>query len=35
MSDGDDAGGAYDIARILKALPHRYPLLLVDRVAEL
>ena len=26
---------AYDIARILKALPHRYPMLLVDRVAEL
>ena len=35
MSDGNDKGGAYDIARILKALPHRYPLLLVDRVAEL
>ena len=27
--------GAYDIARILNALPHRYPMLLVDRVAEL
>lgn len=25
----------YDIARILKALPHRYPLLLVDRVKSL
>lgn len=25
----------YDITRILKALPHRYPLLLVDRVAEI
>ncbi|RPF72480.1 3-hydroxyacyl-ACP dehydratase FabZ [Aurantiacibacter spongiae] len=25
----------YDIARVLEALPHRYPLLLVDRVAEL
>lgn len=32
MSESDTA---YDIARILKALPHRYPLLLVDRVAEL
>ena len=32
MSDSDSA---YDIARILKALPHRYPMLLVDRVAEL
>ncbi len=26
---------AYDIKKILKALPHRYPLLLVDRVASL
>ncbi len=26
---------ALDITRILKALPHRYPMLLVDRVAEL
>ena len=25
----------YDIARVLAALPHRYPMLLVDRVAEL
>jgi 3-hydroxyacyl-[acyl-carrier-protein] dehydratase len=25
----------YDIKRILAALPHRYPMLLVDRVAEL
>ena len=32
MSDSDSA---YDIARILKALPHRYPMLLVDREAEL
>lgn len=28
-------GSGYDIAQILNALPHRYPLLLVDRVAEL
>ena len=27
--------GVYDITRILAALPHRYPMLLVDRVAEL
>lgn len=26
---------AYDIQRILKALPHRYPLLLVDRVKSI
>ncbi|MCB2067810.1 MAG: 3-hydroxyacyl-ACP dehydratase FabZ [Erythrobacter sp.] len=25
---------SYDIPRILKALPHRYPMLLVDRVEE-
>lgn len=30
-----DAEKPYDITRILKALPHRYPMLLVDRVAEL
>jgi 3-hydroxyacyl-[acyl-carrier-protein] dehydratase len=29
------AGMAYDTAKILAALPHRYPLLLVDRVARL
>ncbi len=30
-----EATKPYDIARILKALPHRYPMLLVDRVADL
>lgn len=34
MSDGSGAS-AYDIHKILKALPHRYPLLLVDRVKSL
>lgn len=29
------AAPAYDIPRILGALPHRYPMLLVDRVLEL
>ena len=28
-------GRAYDIAQILNALPHRYPMLLVDRVKDL
>lgn len=32
MSDNNTP---YDIQRIMKALPHRYPLLLVDRVKEL
>ncbi|WP_404800820.1 3-hydroxyacyl-ACP dehydratase FabZ [Pseudoblastomonas flavescens] len=32
---GNAAGGAMDIQAILKALPHRYPLLLVDRVVSL
>ena len=27
--------GAYDIQQVLKALPHRYPLLLVDRVKSM
>ena len=31
MSETQD----YDVVRILQALPHRYPLLLVDRVSEL
>ena len=26
---------SYDIAQILNALPHRYPLLLVDKVVDL
>lgn len=28
-------GEAYDIHKVLKALPHRYPLLLVDRVKSM
>ena len=44
MSEGDQGGAsrgtapdmpAYDIAKILTVLPHRYPLLLVDRVKTL
>lgn len=38
MSDDAARGGeelSYDIAKILKALPHRYPLLLVDRVKSI
>jgi 3-hydroxyacyl-[acyl-carrier-protein] dehydratase len=27
--------GAYDIARIMEAIPHRYPFLLVDRVVDI
>ena len=34
MSDKDTAD-SYDIPRILEALPHRYPMLLVDRVETL
>jgi 3-hydroxyacyl-[acyl-carrier-protein] dehydratase len=34
MSDGAGAG-ARDIRAVLAALPHRYPMLLVDRVEEL
>lgn len=34
MSKASEAR-TYDIAQILNALPHRYPLLLVDRVTEL
>jgi 3-hydroxyacyl-[acyl-carrier-protein] dehydratase len=38
MSTTGESGGAavsYDIGRILQALPHRYPLLLVDKVLSL
>ena len=35
MSEVGQAPVAYDIQKILRALPHRYPLLLVDRVASL
>jgi len=38
MSDTTAAAGdkfSYDIAQILKALPHRYPLLLVDKVKSI
>jgi 3-hydroxyacyl-[acyl-carrier-protein] dehydratase len=38
MSDGEGTAagiGPLDIKRVLAALPHRYPMLLVDRVAEL
>lgn len=35
MSDTGAVATAYDIQKILNALPHRYPLLLVDRVQSL
>jgi len=35
MSDGAAAGGALDIRSVMAALPHRYPLLLVDRVESI
>ena len=38
MSENDPSGGetpAYDVTKILAALPHRYPMLLVDRVISL
>lgn len=35
VSEKAEAAGAYDIRKILNALPHRYPMLLVDRVESL
>jgi 3-hydroxyacyl-[acyl-carrier-protein] dehydratase len=35
MSEESAEARSYDIAQILNALPHRYPLLLVDRVKSL
>jgi 3-hydroxyacyl-[acyl-carrier-protein] dehydratase len=35
MSEDTVQNGAMDLAAVLEALPHRYPMLLVDRVASL
>ena len=32
---GEGVLGTYDIARIMQAIPHRYPFLLVDRVVDI
>ena len=32
---GEAAGGALDVRRVMAALPHRYPMLLVDRIERL
>ena len=34
MSDAGDTVEAWDVARICRAIPHRYPFLMVDRVVE-
>ncbi len=31
----DEVGETVDIARIMRAIPHRYPLLMIDRVLEM
>ena len=35
MAEGGTAIGPLDVRRVMAALPHRYPMLLVDRVEEL
>lgn len=35
MSENEAGAPAYDIRKVLQALPHRYPLLLVDRVKSI
>ena len=35
MSEASTIVGAADIADLLKALPHRYPFLMVDRIVEM
>ncbi len=32
---GDDVIGTVDIARIMQAIPHRYPFLMIDRVVDM
>lgn len=34
MAASDNAGEVLDIARIMHAIPHRYPMLLIDRVID-
>ena len=35
MSESEAGPGGFDILKVLRALPHRYPLLLVDRVRSI
>ncbi len=35
MNDSQTSVGAADIAAIIKALPHRYPFLMVDRIIDM
>ena len=35
MDSGDAASGILDIERIKQLIPHRYPFLMIDRIAEL
>ncbi len=35
LPEAADSSGTADIARIMQAIPHRYPFLLIDRVVEL
>jgi 3-hydroxyacyl-[acyl-carrier-protein] dehydratase len=35
QAGGDDAVGMVDIARIMHAIPHRYPFLMIDRVVDM
>src|SRR3546814_4632154 len=35
MTEGSETAGWIDVRRIIAMLPHRYPMLLVDRVLEI
>ncbi len=35
ITDSGDTVGTIDIARIMQAIPHRYPFLMIDRVVDL
>lgn len=35
MAEADNTAGAIDVRRVMAMLPHRYPMLLVDRVLEI
>ena len=34
MDTGEPAGAVLDIARIMHAIPHRYPMLMIDRMVD-
>ena len=34
MDTGEAAGDVLDLARIMRAIPHRYPMLMIERIVD-